>query len=463
MPKSVAVLLAVAFYVVTFQIDNSCQTLLYGSRLASFPKPDFRVNFTLFSQRGFHSYKEVRHGLNVDPFYVRVYARGKSLKGNLFCFNGVGASQASPKVSGYGGLVYAYNSMYVRIWAPTQYKSYSNGRIIYLKDGWGSGWDVYQMSEAEVVVEVWRPGPTPLLQFDIPLYTLKSSFHEIEHKLGQTPERISVSVTPDGSNYPRSNPNKGFWFDAIGSSQNPNPTTGFGGVIFAYNARRIRLWTADGNVTATGCVFVGRGWGNEKNTQYSKKCIVRVKLWTNLLPAPVFQTEWHNLKAQRNAYSVKDISHRLGILPSLVIVQLRITSGINLGFIFEGQGAVMSGDNNVYGYGGVTFAYDENLVRIWAPSRKDGSSKGFAVLVKDGWGEGKNLQRSLSVDYRIIIHSSPCDSNFETTFERDTCIKTKYLSYQWADFTQWSHCSSICNNGTKMRETKGMFTSTCYK
>lgn len=455
MPKSIAVLVLIAFNVVTLEVHNCCEALQYGARLASFPKPDFRISFTLFSQQGFHSFKEIRHGLNVNPFYVRVYGRARNTNGHSFCFNGVGSSQASPKISNYGGIVYAYNSMFVRVWAPTQYRNHSNGRIIYLKDGWGRDWRVHVSSEAEVVVEVWKSGPEPTLQLDITLDTIKSSFSEVKHQLGQIPERISVTVTPDGWHYPKANPNRGYWFKAIGSSQNPNPTAGFGGVIFAYNAKRIRLWAADGNLNATGCIFVGHGWGNEKYAQYSKRCLVRIKLWTNLLPVPVYQSEWRLLTAQSKSHSFAEVSHNLGILPSHVIVQLRVMSGINLGFIFEGQGSAQSGDNNVNSYGGATFAYNENSVRIWAPNKNDGSSKGFAVLVKDGWGDGKNLQFSVKVDYRVIVHSSPCDSNFETTVERDECINTKYLSYQWTNFTQWSNCSSICNNGTRKRKVQG--------
>ena len=453
MPKFVSTCVLVACCFVTWNADKACQSLLYGARLGTFPKPDFRLNFTLFSQQGIHSFKEIRHGLNADPFYVRVYARARNADGKLFCFNGVGASQASPKISGYGGIIYAYNSMYVRIWAPTQYKNYSNGRIVYLKDGWG-GQDVHDFSQAEVVVEVWKSGPDPSLEIDVVLDTLKSSFREIDHKLGQIPERISVTVTPEGYKSPKTNPNKGFWFNAIGSSQNPSPAN-FGGVIFAYNAKRVRLWAADGKYNSAGCIFVGHGWGGEKYSQHSKKCRVRIKLWSNLLPVPEYQSEWVRLIAQSNASS-QYIQHNLSILPSLVTVQLKVTSGINYGFIFEAQGAVQTGDNNVHGYGGVTFAYDENTVRVWAPSRNDGSYKGFAVLINKGWGDGKNLQRSLKVDYRVIIYTSPCDSRSETTHEKDKCITTKYLSYQWANATRWTECSSICNNGTKKRTIQGI-------
>ena len=45
-------------------------------------------------------------------------------------------------------------------------------------------------------------------------------------------------------------------------------------------------------------------------------------------------------------------------------------------------------------YGGVVFAYNETLVRLWAPSKHDGTDKGRIVFVGDGWGQEKNVQMS---------------------------------------------------------------------
>ena len=428
--------------------------LLNGARLGTFPKPDFRTNFTLKSNQGSGSFKEIPHGLNSDPYYVRVYAKPRSGNNNGFCFNGIGSSQSSPSRSSYGGLIFAYNSEFIRIWAPSDPK----GHVVFVKDGWGGEENTQESNEAEVVVEVWKDGPAPTYQMEHVIDTRAKNpkvFLQVDHGLRQLPERVIVRLSPMETSDTEPNQNKGFWFHAIASSQNPDPTSNFGGVIFAYNERWVRLWAPDGISNNTGCIFIGREWAGGFNMQRVAKCRVETLLWANQLPAPTFQKDWFSFNGQRDHHSFTEIKHGINMLPSLVIVQIRALNGMNVGYVFEAQGATQSDDDGSNEYGGVIFAYDENKIRIWAPSKHDESKKGYPILVKNGWGRGSNLQAGRdNVKIRVVLYASKCNSSSQVLFEGDHCITALFDSYKTM-LSSWSECSSICNNGTKKRSLKG--------
>lgn len=449
---------------VVFIPEVLLENLLHGARLATFPKPDFRTNFTLKSNQGAGSFKEIRHGLNADPFYVRVYAKPRNGNNSAFCFNGIGSSQSSPSRSSFGGLIYAYNTEFVRIWAPTD----ANGHVVFVKDGWGGEVNTQVSNEAEIVVEVWKDGPAPTFQIEHVVDTravqLSKVYHQVDHELRQLPERVVVRLSPAETDDDVSNPNKGFWFPAVASSQNPDPNSNFGGVIFAYNERYVRLWGPEGvNNNNTGCIFVGREYTGGGHSQKVTKCRVETLLWVNQLPTPAFQTDWFRFSGQRRDNSFKEITHGINLLPALVVVQVRAVNGMNIGYVFEAQGATQSDDDGSNEYGGVVFAYNENNIRIWAPSKHDGSKKGYPILVKSGWGYNYNLQAGSDyVEVRVVVYSSKCNNSAEVLFEGDRCVSTLYDSYKKI-VSKWSECSSICNNGTKRRSLTGEICDWIYE
>ena len=443
------------FYLCGFlSVAVSEVSLLYGARLGAFPSPDFKTNFTLRSNEGHSSFKEIRHGLKTEPLHIRVYAIPKDGNNGGFSFDAIGSSQNSPSRSAFGGLLYAYNDEYIRVWAPTSIDGY----IVYVKDGWGGETNTQESDEAEVFVEVWKNFPEPTFQIDLeidPYDKAKGSYREVDHQLRQKPELAVVKVSPIGLFHQKKNPNHGFWFPGIAASQNPDPNGDYGGVIFAYNERKVRLWAP--HKPNTGCVFIGPGWAGGLYSQRTTQCSVTIQLWVNQLPVPSFKTEWFDFKGQRDQESFKEIFHKLGTLPSLVLVQLQATNGINYGYIFQGQGAVQSGDDNDNGYGGVMFAYNNKSIRLWAPSRNDGSKKGYPLLVKGaGWGNNTNRQDGrMELKVRVVAYSGKCNASMETAYVDNQCITTLYESYIWKTEKSWSECSSICSNGTRRRGLTG--------
>ena len=83
-----------------------------------------------------------------------------------FRFHGMGAGQTSGLLptktnEAYGGVVYGYNDVMVRIWLPIL----SHGHLVMVGDGWGNGEKEQKSNSVKLVVTVARfvhePGTLP--------------------------------------------------------------------------------------------------------------------------------------------------------------------------------------------------------------------------------------------------------------------------------------------------------------
>lgn len=104
-----------------------------------------------------------------------------------------------------------------------------------------------------------------------------NSYQEITHNLGVYPSRVKVLVKAiDG-------PNEGFIFEGSGvqHADDDNISQNYGGVVFAYDQTRVRLWAPSFNNTAdTGSIImISDGWGGEVNGQSSHTADVKVLVW----------------------------------------------------------------------------------------------------------------------------------------------------------------------------------------
>ena len=117
------------------------------------------------------------------------------------------------------------------------------------------------------------------------------------------------------------------------------------------------------------------------------------------LTAASFDSGWFSLSSQAGAASGKDVAHGLGAVPSTVKVSVKAVDGANVDYVFNGWGVPQS---NGYGggnkeYGGLVYAYNENTVRLCAPSQ----ATGHIISVTNGWGGGVNTQQSLVAQVRV--------------------------------------------------------------
>nr|VFK11322.1 MAG: hypothetical protein BECKLPF1236B_GA0070989_102220 [Candidatus Kentron sp. LPFa] len=121
--------------------------------------PDYDSGwFTMQSQQGTNSYKQVTHNLGVYPSRVKVLVKAIDGANKGFIFEGSGSAQNDDDgvYTLYGGVVFAYNQNYVRLWAPDKNNGESNGHIIVIGDGWGGEVNYQTSHTAQVKVLVWR-------------------------------------------------------------------------------------------------------------------------------------------------------------------------------------------------------------------------------------------------------------------------------------------------------------------
>ena len=118
--------------------------------------------------------------------------------------------------------------------------------------------------------------------FDSGWFEMKSqagpdSFTEISHNLGTYPSKVKVLIKAIDGN------NEGYIFEGMGMAQADDDAEyqTYGGVVFAYNQTKVRLWAPDRDThSATGAIInIRDGWGGEVNSQKSHTALVRVLVW----------------------------------------------------------------------------------------------------------------------------------------------------------------------------------------
>ncbi len=112
--------------------------------------------FNMSSQAGAASFQQRTHGFGAYPSKVLVLVRATSGANNGFIFEAVGAAQSDDDNDAYSGVVFAYNTSLVRLWAPDRNNDNSGGRMIYVADGWGGEVNAQNSQTAQVRVLCWR-------------------------------------------------------------------------------------------------------------------------------------------------------------------------------------------------------------------------------------------------------------------------------------------------------------------
>jgi hypothetical protein len=118
------------------------------------------------------------------------------------------------------------------------------------------------------------------------------------------------------------------------------------------------------------------------------------------LPSPDYDSGWFRMSSQAGTASFKELRHGLGVYPSKVKVLVRAIDGENNGFIFEGMGSAQNDDDS-NNYGGVVFAYNDWNVRLWAPDKRNSTSRGRIINVQDGWGGDMHRQESHTAQVKV--------------------------------------------------------------
>ncbi|XP_061187998.1 uncharacterized protein LOC133196068 [Saccostrea echinata] len=232
----------------------------------NFPTPAFESSWTNIDARN-NNFLEINHGLGIMPDMVIVQLRHGSTDRD-WVSDVMGSMSTSRTGKEKSGLIYAYNSRTVRIWAP------ENGNLFNLADGWGLPRDVDTVISGQLKVYVWSY-----------LMNTKSKSVTIDRRTSipnlQVPLPVPLNIDHDILYFtisPTNGENRGFAFPGVGSVQNADTNTQYGGVMYSYSSDKIRLWhpKLDGRHFL---VYVSNDWGGGHHTQSAESVTARISVW----------------------------------------------------------------------------------------------------------------------------------------------------------------------------------------
>ncbi|XP_021369372.1 uncharacterized protein LOC110460657 [Mizuhopecten yessoensis] len=357
--------------------------------------PTFESSWvTLTAQAAAGSQLVIPHDLGEYPVKVDVQIRVVD-NGNYYIFTGSGsAHRDDDSPSSYGGVVYIYNAVDIRVYAPDGEGSIlaeTSGLVAFTGGAGRTGSTLIGGSyiSGEVKVRAWALcdiGP-PAFSHQWTVINSASAYHQISHNLGVYPDLVTVQVALGSTDY---------WSDAQGSagiSDNAPLYMNIGGVLFGYDTTMIRIWAS-----SEGYVFSAYdGWGLNDDWRFNSGQI-RIICWT--FPATEILFE-HTLTmgiGLTSSYEI-DFSSTFETDDILMSTEITVADGNNPGFRFYGTGNSLT-DGSVAPFGGVAYAYTETQILLWRPS----DSSGGKMVYHDGiWAGGQMYQMSDTAEVTIRI------------------------------------------------------------
>ncbi|XP_063446780.1 uncharacterized protein LOC134726310 [Mytilus trossulus] len=347
---------------------------------------------------------DISHGLNELPLKVEVQIKvfDHSFLGKDILFLATGSAQrGNDNALPFGGVLYVYNNETIKIMAPGPKgctNPYCTGFLVYLgKNSTFGGKDPIHRSFTDgfVRARVWKACSLPRPQF---------ISEEIQMSSGD-----SKSIT-NGHNTTwvivRVHIEQDWVYEAQGSVFYETSSHPFGGVIFAFRDRQIRLWVPKrgaGSSNANGVPFNAiNGWGESGDFGYSKTVRVRAFVWDfksfDRNPIIVEQTSYinnDNFISVPPGYSFHD--------NNLLLFSIKAESGNNQGYQFYPAGSSMTDgttDSNNTKFGSLVYGFTDDKIYYWTPNF---NASGCVLLLDGLWGS-QNQQHCLSAnDVTLMI------------------------------------------------------------
>jgi hypothetical protein len=421
--------------------------------------------FHMASQAGVDSYKTVPHGIvigastsaataapagSVESLLTRVVTKAIDGPNEGFSFPGMGAAGMDGKdwSNSYGGLLFAVSPTQVRLWAPSNSVGYRDTHedhepsIIRVGYGYGGTYDAVtgaaigepkaqSSHHAMARVRVCEDSPPA---YDSGWFAMRSgesgsSFTEVRHGIGRRPARVKVIARATAG------ANAGFAFVASGAQNIDDdayvPNDGdYGGLVYGYSNMSVRVWAPDATSSDAlrqpgHIIYVGNGWGGEVNSQIEDAAEVRVLAFDEHdEDVPDFDSGWVEV-ASNAAPGYHELEHGLGQEPENVQVQLRVETGENMNFIFEGIGAAQAKSKSSHkDYAGVLYGWSDSKIRIFpaSPNTRGGMTtrSNYACIVqagRDGWGGNRHSQCVKTALMRVRAWKSHGCATDATTVE----------------------------------------------
>ena len=311
-----------------------------------------------------------------------------------FRFQSAGASVYDDEAASwahYGGLVSGVRNGTVHVWAPSHAK-YGNGAIINLGSGSGGLFDPSKNFIREVNYQKTHTAQVRVLADKLRssdwdsgwvAFRSQSHYHAHEfwwHGLGATPGHCRQYVRAvDG-------PLAGAVYEGRGDGQRGDYYGMYGGTVYGYNNKNVKVLAPDAWRRDNGrMVHVGAGWGNEQNRVSSNNADIRIKCWRSTVQ-PDFETDWVDTQFFRYETAYREVRMDLPDRPVYVEVEVRDPS---YNYVFPALHMEQSHERQYYTGGGVVYAYDKDVVRLWAPSRdmyRTSNSLSTPLRTSHGWG-----------------------------------------------------------------------------
>jgi len=249
------------------------------------PVPSFEKHISFYTKSS-SSTQNVGHPLEMLPevISVRVTSANK-VAGQSYHFHATGSSQTttktlSDKTRKYGGIIFGYNNNEVVLWGPNK----KNGGCIAVGKRWGGGKksDVMFAHDCTVHIRMWITSfPLPAFQSEWQTYQANQqadSFIEIKHNLHKYPSLVKVQYRKPYHDEPT------YVFEGSSSVQTtPLTSQKYGGVIYAYNKDKIRIWLpTSSKVGQAYAIYVGKGWGDANSEYQSESVELRVLVYADM-------------------------------------------------------------------------------------------------------------------------------------------------------------------------------------
>ena len=214
------------------------------------------------------SYIEINNPLGLIPGIVKVGALSQRT-GRFYA--GIGVVQADERFdTAHGGVLFGISKTKLRLWVPKASFYFKSGYTVNINEGWGvnpagkellnEGWsndgqyehgahESTRQAQVQVTLRKARPPEFDSGWLPMSSNSMTESYREIDHKLGLSRAlggknilmdvadvKVTYRSTQDGG------PNEGFVFTATGSQQGDASGGKYGGIVYSYNNKYVRLW-----------------------------------------------------------------------------------------------------------------------------------------------------------------------------------------------------------------------------
>lgn len=330
-------------------------------------------------------------------------------KGMLFFIGGTPAwGGDSDWWARWGGGVLAYNADGLRVWMPSRGR-YARGSAVMLAGGVGTEYDelggfvrernaqISHNVEARVVLREVASPEFDSGWFDAAAQQGHASSYSVYHGVLGIPRRVRVLVRAmDG-------PNAGYIFEARGDAQRGRRYGNYGGVVYGYDSRSVRILLPDGRQSSPYsqrgfAVYVPEGFGPSTRQQRSFRAAIRVQVWSaNERSLPDWRTDPAPgvFRYREQAYSELAIAPHRRTPPSELPGKLNLFARLNTGTPYSRYPLPSMHGNQQWIYwctlSGVVPLFNATDIRLFAAGRDfmNPDSGGFnakPAAATDGWG-----------------------------------------------------------------------------